>query len=205
MSFAATRFHARGLATLALDLPGYGETTVPLTQSAADAEVLKHIVTAASRYRRIDASRIGVIGYSDGAWHAAQLCARDDRIRAMIGMSGRYSKVGGPENIIVTEPVDEAIRMARFKAGARPTPDLFPWDPDSSTFDVAHQIRCPALIVAGSMEPEIFRRQGEQLASLVPTATLKIWRGGEHCVGNIPDALEQGADWIKEQLTAASR
>jgi fermentation-respiration switch protein FrsA (DUF1100 family) len=121
----------------------------------------------------------------------------------MIGMSGRYSKVGGPENIIVSGPVDEAIRIARWKAGARPTLELFPWDPDSSTFDVGHQIRCPALIVAGSKEPEIFRRQGEQLASLVPTATLKIWRGGEHSVLNIPDALEQAADWMKGQLTGA--
>ena len=205
MSSVASRFHVRGLATLVLDLPGYGETTVPLTQSAADAEILKHIVTAASSHERVSASRIGVIGYSDGGWHAAELCARDERIHAMVGMSGRYSKIGGPEHVFVSGPADEAMRMARWKAGARPTPDLFPWDPDSSAFDVAHQIRCPALIVAGSSEPEIFRRQAEQLASLMPMATLKIWRGGEHCARNIPDALEQAADWMKEQLTITSR
>jgi len=93
--------------------------------------------------------------------------------------------------------------MARWKAGARPTPDFFPWDPDSSAFDVAHQIRCPALVFAGSEEPEIFRRQAEQFASLVPGATLKIWRGGGHCARNIPDALEEAAAWMKEQLDAA--
>jgi len=132
------------------------------------------------------------------------LCARDERIRAMVGISGRYSKVGGPENVIVGGPADEAFRIARWKAGARPTPDIFPWDPDSSAFDVAHEIRCPALIVAGSDEPETFRRQAEQLASLVPTATLKIWHGGGHCARNIPDALEQAADWMKEQLKPAT-
>ena len=85
---------------------------------------------------------------------------------------------------------------------ARPSlaPDLFPWDSDSSAFDVAHQIRCPVLVVAGSDEPDIFRRQAEQFASLVPTATLKIWRGGGHGARNIPDALEQAVDWMKEQL-----
>ena len=204
MSWAAARFHARGIATLVLDLPGYGETTVPLTQSAADAEILKHIVTAVGDHERVDASRVGIIGYSDGGWHAAELCARDERIRAMIGISGRYSKVGGPEDVMVSGPAGDAVRMARWKAGARPTPDLFPWDPDSSAFDVAHQIRCPALIVAGSDEPETFRRQAEQLASLVPTATLKIWHGGGHCARNIPDALEQAADWMKEQLKPAT-
>ena len=171
-----------------------------MTQSVADAEILKHLVTTVSGYDRVDASRIGIIGYSDGGWHAAQLCARDQRIRAMVGMSGRYSKVGGPEHVMVSGPADAAIRIARWKAGARPTPDLFPWDPDSSTFDVAHQIRCPMLIVAGSNEPEIFRLLGAQLASLVPTAMLKIWRGGEHCARNIPDALEQAADWMQRQL-----
>ncbi len=59
MSWVALRFHARGLATLVLDLPGYGETTVPLTQSAADAEILKHIVTVVSRHDRVDALRMG--------------------------------------------------------------------------------------------------------------------------------------------------
>jgi len=200
MSLVASRFHARGLATLVLDLPGYGETTVALTQSAADAEILKHIVTAACKHERVDASSVGIIGYSDGAWHAAELCARDERIRAMVGMSGRYSKVGGPENVIVSGPADEAFRMARWKAGARPTPDFFPWDPDSSAFDVAHQIRCPVLVVAGSDEPDIFLRQAEQFASLVPRAALKVWRGGGHGARNIPDALEQAVDWMKEQL-----
>ncbi len=119
-------------------------------------------------------------------------------------MSGRYSKIGGPEDVIVSGPVSEAFRLARWKAGARPTPDLFSWDPDSSVFDVAHQIRCPMLIVAGANEPDLFRVQAEHLASLVPTATLKIWRGGEHCARNIPDALEQAADWIKRHLTPAA-
>jgi hypothetical protein len=36
------------------------------------------------------------------------------------------------------------------------------------------------------------------------TATLKIWRGGEHSVRNIPDALEQAADWMKEQVKPAT-
>jgi hypothetical protein len=35
----------------------------------------------------------------------------------------------------------------------------------------------------------------------VPAATLKIWRGGGHCARNIPEALEEAADWMKEQLT----
>jgi len=57
---------------------------------------------------------------------------------------------------------------------------------------------------AGSDEPEIFRRQAEQFASLVPRATLKVWRGGGHCARNIPDALERAVDWLKEQLGPAT-
>jgi dienelactone hydrolase/predicted Ser/Thr protein kinase len=195
-------FLARGLATLRVDLPGFGETTVPVTGSPADAEILKEMVTAVLAQDRVDSRGVGVIGWSLGPWHAAHLCARDDRVRAMVGISGNYNPLEGLPGIAVPEALTRAFLMARWKAGARPSPDPITWSPDAPVYTVASQIRCPMLLVYGALEPELFRVTAEKLAALVPTATKQVWRTGVHALRNIPEALENAADWMKQQLFA---
>jgi dipeptidyl aminopeptidase/acylaminoacyl peptidase len=62
----ARRYLGRGLATLRVDLPGYGETTVPDTQSVADAEILREMVTAVLAHKWVDQRGVGIIGWSFG-------------------------------------------------------------------------------------------------------------------------------------------
>lgn len=197
----AQRYLSRGLATLRVDLPGFGETTVPVTATPADAEILKEMITAVLAHERIDHSGVGLIGYSLSPWHCAQLCARDDRVCAMVGISGMYNPLENTgQGVQVPEAPFRAWAMARWRAGARPTPDPMKWSADVSVYDVAHAIRCPMLLVYGALEPEMYRVQSEKLASLVPTARTQVWRSGVHVLRNIPEAHESAAQWMKEQL-----
>ncbi|MGH8554824.1 MAG: hypothetical protein ACREUD_04555, partial [Gammaproteobacteria bacterium] len=75
---------------------------------------------------------------------------------------------------------------------------------DTSVFDIAHQIRCPMLLVYGAMEPEVFRAHAEELAALVPTAKVQVWRSGVHVLPNVPEAFERAADWMKERLLGSA-
>ena len=56
------------------------------------------------------------------------------------------------------------------------------------------------LLVYGALEPELFRAQAEELAALVPTAKTRAWRTGVHALLNVPEALEDAAEWMKQQM-----
>lgn len=205
LSDEARRYLTRGLATLRVDLPGFGETTVPVTGTLADAEVLKEMITAVLAHGRVDTRGVGIAGWSLGPWHGTQLCARDGRVRALVSISGMFNTLDTRPGVMIPEAVLQAFLEARWKAGARPTPKPLQWAPDTSVYDVAGQIRCPVLLVYGALEPERFRVQAEELAALVPSATKRVWRSGVHCLRNVPEAIDEAADWMKEQLRGSER
>ncbi len=60
------------------------------------------------------------------------------------------------------------------------------------------------LLVYGALEPELYRAQAEELAAVVPTAKVQVWRSGVHVLPNVPEAFERAADWMKEQLLGPS-
>ncbi len=199
----AERYRRRGMATLRVDLPGFGETTVPVTGTLRDAEVLKEMITAVLADERVDGRGVGISGWSLGPWHAAQLAARDPRVRAVVSISGMFNPLDQTHpGIQLPEPLMRARFEAAYRAGKRPSPGPLQWAPDVSVFDVAHQIRCPMLIVYGVLEPERYRVQSEELARLVPTAQAQPWRSGVHVLRNVPEALEGAAEWMKQRLTA---
>jgi len=180
---------------------------VPRTSSPADAEILKDLITAVLAHPRADSRGVGLYGVSYGPWHAAQLCARGAPVRAMVSISGVFNPLErqdvDPKAVKTAEAppaVLQAWREARWKAGGQVTPDPVTWSPDSSVYDVADRIHCPMLLVYGALEPERYRRQSEELASLVPTARTRVWRSGVHVLFNVPEAHEAAADWMKKQL-----
>jgi dienelactone hydrolase len=199
----AERYRRRGMATLRVDLPGFGETTVPVTGTLRDAEVLMEMMTAVLAHDRVDGQGVGISAWSLGPWHAAQLAARDGRVRAVVSISGWFNPLDKSRpGIQVPESLAQARFEAAYKAGKRPSPGPLQWAPDVSVFDVAHQIRCPMLLVYGVLEPEMYRVQSEELAKLVPTAQAQPWRSGVHVLRNVPEALEGAAEWMKQQLSA---
>jgi len=195
----ARRYLKRGMATLRVDLPGFGETTVPQTATLQDALVLKEMITTVLRHDRIDPGGFGITRWGLGPWHATQLDARDDRVRAVVSISGVFKsdprmQVGDPG------PLLRASQYARWKAGKRPTPDPIEWAPDTNVFNVADQIKCPVLLTYGALEPVGFGAQAEELAAVVPTAIARPWRSGVHALPNVPEALEDAAEWMRQQL-----
>ncbi len=197
----ARRYLKRGMATLRVDLPGFGETTVQSTATLRDALVLKEMITAVLKHDRVDPRGVGIAGWSLGPWHATQVAARDDRVRAVVSISGVFNPADPRPSVLgIPEALSRASMYARWKAGKRPTPEPMEWAPDTSVFDVADQIRCPMLLAYGALEPERFRGQAEELAAVVPTAIARPWQSGVHVLPNVPEALEDAAEWMKQQL-----
>jgi pimeloyl-ACP methyl ester carboxylesterase/predicted Ser/Thr protein kinase len=200
MAEVAKPYLSRGMAALRVDLPGFGETTVSITGTLRDVEVLKEMMTAVLDNDRVDERGIGIAGWSLGPWYGAQLCARDGRVRALVSISGAFNPLDPRPGVAIPEEIRQARFEAQWKAGKRPSPGPLQYAPDTSVYDVAHQIKCPILLAYGALEPAVFRAQAEELAALVPTAETKVWRSGVHVLLNVPEAFEHAADWMREQL-----
>src|SRR3972149_10284161 len=138
------------MATLRVDLPGFGETTVMSTGTLQGAVVLKDMSPAVLAHERGDARGVGIAGGSLGPWHAAQLAARDDRVLAVVSISGVFNP-GDPRPGLqgIPEAVWRASLHARWKAGKRPTPEPMEGGPDRNAFDGAHTSRSPMLLARG--------------------------------------------------------
>jgi alpha-beta hydrolase superfamily lysophospholipase len=107
---AARKLAERGYVVLAVDLRGFGDSErPPRFETAADLDFVQD-VTAAVDYlatlRRVDGSRIGVVGHSFGAGVAVAACC--DGASAAVSVSpGRHTPaLLRPERPDYSEPAD---------------------------------------------------------------------------------------------------
>lgn len=82
----AERLLARGVATLAIDIPGTGECPVPVS-TAGDRPALAALARIRSDIR-IDAARVGVYGLSFGGHFAAKLAIVEPALTAVVQNGG---------------------------------------------------------------------------------------------------------------------
>jgi 2,6-dihydroxypseudooxynicotine hydrolase len=86
----AEYYLARGLATIAIDGPGQGESEYELPIEPA----YEKVATAAVDYLRtredVDAARIGLFGVSLGGYYAARAAAYERRLKAVVALAGPY-------------------------------------------------------------------------------------------------------------------
>jgi hypothetical protein len=146
------------------------------------------------------------MGWSSGPWYAAQLAVRDGRVRAIVSISGAFDFLDD-RTVISTPDSDrlwQAFQEARWRAGKLASNKQLTWPgnwtAESSVFRVAHLIQCPMLLVYAALEPDAFRAQAEELKQLVSRAETRVWHSGIHALLNVPEALEDAAEWMKQQL-----
>jgi 2,6-dihydroxypseudooxynicotine hydrolase len=192
-------FLDRGLATVALDGPGQGETglAVPIRPDY-DTAVTPLLDLLAAR-GDLDHDRAGVVGVSLGGYYAPQVAASEPRFRAVAGISGPFC---------FGDMWDELPPMTRatfvLKSGAR---DDAEGRKIASTLDLAgvcERITVPALYVTGALDRLIPWRQTERQATETPHGTFVCFPGGNHGVSNLPSkARPMIADWMADRLAAA--
>jgi pimeloyl-ACP methyl ester carboxylesterase len=83
-------FLAHGMAVLALDWPGSGESALTVAPTADCDDFSEGVVALASTEAGIDADRIGLIGFSLGGAVAALAAANDRRIGAIVAVTPPY-------------------------------------------------------------------------------------------------------------------
>lgn len=192
-----TLFLARGLATLAFDGPGQGESEYDFAIRGDYEFAVKAVIDWLEQRRDIDTGRIGLWGVSLGGYYAPRAAAFEKRVKACIGLSGPYN-FGEVWNIL-PDLTREAFRV---RAKCTTDEDARHHALTLSLSGVAGRITCPLYLVAGKQDRLIRWQDAERLAGEASgPVELVVIEDGNHVANNrVYRYRLQSADWMAQQL-----
>jgi len=191
-------FHRRGVATLAFDGPGQGESEFELPIEPAFEKVVTAVVDWLQGRSDVDASRVACAGVSLGGYYASRAAAYEQRLLCAVAMGGPYDMA---ENFHNTPPqTQQAFQTRSFS----PTLEAaYAKAAELTLKDCARLIRMPFLLVFGKQDRLIPYQQAERLYAEVssPDKRLEMYPEGNHIANNFPYAYRPlVADWVAERL-----
>ena len=192
--------HRRGLATLAFDGPGQGESEAMPFEPAFE-KVATAVADWLGTRDDIDSGRIGVIGISLGSYFAARAAAFEPRMTCSVSFGGRYSYGNFDSMPAISQQAFQTRTHSPDKETARERTKAF------TLAETARHIRSPFLIVYGGKDRLVPREQAERLFAEIPgpDKTFKVFEEGNHVCNNMPYASRPFvADWLVAKLGAAA-
>ena len=166
----------RGLATLAFDGPGQGET-FPRMRLGSDFDRSIYAVLDFIETRpEIDSTRLGVIGRSLGSYYASKSAAIDKRIKAAVAWGAMYHL----RNYEVLPPLIQAGFL--FVTGSKTLEEARPYFESVNLEGLASGITCPLLIVHGGRDRITPRENATRIAAEAKGLTeMLFWEDSYHC------------------------
>jgi dienelactone hydrolase len=195
-------FLRRGVATLAIDGPGQGETAFQLPITNRWGQVIGAAIDVLEPRHDVDGYNVAVVGQSLGALYAPLAAAFEPRIKACVSNCGPFDF--GAVLPTMPAPSQETFRVrshAKSHAEAREIARGLTLE------GVAQRITCPLLIVYGAGDKMIPVSEGERLAHGASGPTeLVVFEEGNHVCFNISYKFRPlTADWTAERLAATTR
>jgi alpha-beta hydrolase superfamily lysophospholipase len=164
--------HRLGLATLAIDLPGHGESPAPHITFGANES---HAVVSALPWlaRRCPGERIGAIGVSLGA--ASLVLARPDPAPAAVVLESMYPTI--------EEAVADRLALHAGAPAAMLAPALLwqmPWRlgiraDQLHPIDALAALRSPLLVAAGDIDRHTTRAETERVFAAARANDKSLW------------------------------
>jgi len=203
---------AKGYASLRIDFQGSGDSK----QSYRDLTYEGSIADAHAAFdwllaqKEIDSSRVGVIGFSRGAFIGASLVGTDPRVAAFASWSGAlYNGISDPESLAKSEEngghividlgwtvIDVSSAYFITMAAAKPMDDFSAYEK-------------PLLLVDGTDDDVVDPMVSRQAVSIVKSTdiTLRIIPGADHIYRVLDDdqtlaneCIQLTADWFAQKL-----
>src|SRR5580693_8885547 len=171
----ADYFLARGLATLAVDGPGQGESEYELPIEPAYEKVATAVVDFLQDRAGLDRDRIGLFGVSLGGYYAARAAAYEKRLRAVVSLAGPYRLDLDWDGL---PPQTRATFQAR--SGARSAAEARAKAGTLTLEEAARHIDTPLLVVGSVKDVIAPAYHQERLAKEVRTAELLVYPDGSH-------------------------
>jgi dipeptidyl aminopeptidase/acylaminoacyl peptidase len=187
---------ARGMATIAVDGPGQGESEYDLPIEPGYEKVATATVDYLATRADVDAGRVGVFGVSVGGYYAARAAAYEPRVTAAVALAGPYRFDLDWDNLPPQTRATFQVRSgAASEQDARKRAGLLTLE------EAASRITGPLLVVAGGKDRLVPVYHAERLAAQAPGAELIVYPDGGHGVTNRAyESRSLMADWLAAHL-----
>lgn len=192
-------FVRRGLASLAIDGPGQGETAFRLPITTKWGAVIGAVIDWLSLRDDVNAKAVAVIGQSLGALYAPLAAAFEPRIKACVANCGPFDF--GAVLPTMPGPSQETFRV---RSRARSLAEAHEIAKHLTLQGVAERITCPLLVVFGAGDKLFSTEEGGRLARLASgPSEFVVFEEGNHVCFNISYKFRPlTADWTAERLAA---
>jgi dienelactone hydrolase len=191
----AEPFLWRGLAVLALDWPGSGESALTCSPDPDCAGLSGLIRLALDEQGGIDTRRMGLLGVSLGGALAVRMAARDPGIAAVVA---------------VTPPFDarrwlhraSPVLQRHFAVHAGSVDEVEGYAAGFALGDVAPALRAPLLVLGAGADMMVPPGEAISLAAAAPKVSTLSWHpGAGHALfDRIPAWTTEAAEWLAGRL-----
>jgi 2,6-dihydroxypseudooxynicotine hydrolase len=166
----------RGLATLAFDAPGQGETQFKMLWRKDNHRAVSAVVDYLEKRPEIASNRIGIVGRSMGGHYAPRSGAVDKRIKAIVAWGAMYHL----HNIAEVPPHN--LQGLLYVSGSKTVEEARQFFECVDLEGYAEQITCPMLVIHGGLDRISSMEQAMRLVKEArgKTETL-IWEDSIHC------------------------
>jgi len=186
----------RGLAVIAIDGPGQGETEYELPIEPAYERVATAVADYLEGRDDVDPGRIGGFGVSLGGYYAARAAAYEPRIRAAVALAGPYQWALDWDTL---PPQTRAT--FRYRSGAATEAEARQRAAALTLEHAAPLITRPLLVAAGGRDRLVPAYHAERLAREAPGAELMLDPDGSHGLTNHAfESRSKMADWLAAHL-----
>jgi 2,6-dihydroxypseudooxynicotine hydrolase len=166
----------RGLATLAYDGPGQGETFDRMKLSADFEKSICAVLDALAGRSDIDAARIGLIGRSLGGHYVPKAAALDRRVKAAVAWGAMYHLKNWSTMPTLTQ------QGFAYVTGSKSVEDARPFFEAVNLEGLAAKITCPLQIVHGGLDPITPTENATRMKAEASGPTeLLFWTDSLHC------------------------
>ncbi len=188
-------FLDRGLATLAVDGPGQGESEYELPIEAEWENVGKAIVDWIETQPELDKDSIGVWGVSLGGYYAPRMVSGEHRIKACAALAGPYDWGS------IWEQLPELTRRTfTFRSHLSTQEEAAEFAKSLTLEGHTAFIECPLFIVFGAKDRLIPKEGAERLAAETGGTLLMLADGNHGCMNVAAQHRNKTADWMAKQL-----
>jgi len=210
--FAGLDLAKRGINVLAIDGPGQSEPlrlrNIPSRHDyeAAGIPAYDYVTSRPD----VDPSRVAVMGYSFGGYHAPRICAFDKRYAACVCFGAMHWNVYDfVKGHAPTDPRQTSGSTFQFRwvVGAPDNATALEWSKKFTLEGVADKVTCPILILHGESDRVVPIEHAHKLYESVgsKTKTLRIFTeaegGAEHCqVDNRQLGVDFIGDWLLKNM-----
>ena len=194
----ADYFLRRGIATLAIDGPGQGETEFQRDIEPAYERPAGAAIDWLQSRADVDGGRIGVYGVSLGGYYAVRVAANEPRVKATVDLAGTYSLASHWDNRSVVSR-DAFIK----RSGAHSDEEARAFAGKLEMAGLGARIKSPILVLHGKRDPIAPFDGAVKLVAETPMAEFASYEDGNHGMTN--RAFESRvlmSDWMAAKLGA---